>query len=188
MNIKNWLLGIAIAVIFFMFCVFGTKLIYDSPERENFCNVSYPYPERISEQVCNISSELQAKIDECYNNEGIPRYEYENGCIKDMTCDFCNKEFSKANSAYTKNLFLISLIIGVISIMISVLLIKISAVSGGLMLGSLFFIIYGTGGYWRFMEDLLRFAILGIVLFILIWLAYWLARNGKNKRVKKKKR
>ncbi len=188
MNIKNWLLGIAIAVIFFMFCVYGTKLIYNSPERNDFCNVSYSYPEKIPEQGCNISSELQTRINECYNSEGIPRYEYDNGCIKEIVCDFCNEEFNKANSEYTKNLFLISLIMGIIAIMISVILIGISPVSGGLMLGSLFFMIYGTAGYWRFMEDLFRFIILGIVLLILIWLAYWLAKKNKKKRVKKKKR
>lgn len=187
MNVKNWLLGIIITAIFFMFCVYGTKLVYSPPEHDDFCNVSYSYPEKISEQGCNIGSDLQTRIGECYNDGGIPRYEYDNGCIKNMICDFCNKEFDKANSGYTKNLFLISLITGIITIMISVLIIKISSVSGGLMLGSLSFILYGTAGYWRSMGDLLRFAILGIVLFILIWLAYWIAKKNKKKKIKKKR-
>jgi uncharacterized membrane protein len=187
MKVKNWLLGISIAIIFFMFCVYGTKLIYDSPERDDFCNVSYYYPEKISGEGCDISSEIQIAVNECYDNDGIPRYEYnDDGCIKSITCDFCNNEFDKANSVYTKNLFLISLIIGVIAIIISVLIIQISSVSGGLMLGSLFFMIYGTAGYWRYMEDLFRFIILGAVLAVLVWLAYWLAK--KNKKFVRKKR
>jgi len=186
MNIKNLLLGIVIAIIFFMFCVFGTKLIYNSPERDNFCNDTYFYPAKIP-QVCNTSAELQNRINECYNENGIPRFEYDdNGCEKNLECDFCSREFDKADKEYTKNLFVISLIISLIIIVFSVIFIKISSVSGGLMAGSIFFIIYGTANYWRFMEDLFRFIILGVVLGVLIWLAYYISK--KNFKIKNKKR
>jgi len=51
------------------------------------------------------------------------------------------------------------------------------------MLGSLVFIIYGTGRYWNYMDDLMRFIILGISLGILIYIAYWIS---KKKGVKKR--
>ena len=181
-DIKHLLLGIVIAIIFFMFCVFGIKLIYTGPAYEDFCNNSYY--EKIPSN-CTMSIELKNKVNECYSKEGIPRYEYdEEGCEKDLTCDLCNKDFENANKNYTKNLFLISLILGLIIIAVSVLFIKISTISGGLMAGSIFFMIYGTGGYWNFMDDLVRFAILGVVLSTLIWLAYYL----KNKKEFNKKR
>jgi uncharacterized protein YqhQ len=136
--------------------------------------------------------ELQKETNDCYNQRGIPRYEYdENGCEKSLTCDFCSLDYEEANKNYSKNLFLISLIIGIIVISVSVIFIKVSAVSGGLMLGSLFFIIFGTAGYWEFMEDVLRFVILGLALFILIWLAYYLAKNENkifSKKIKNKKK
>ncbi len=181
-KIKHLLLGIVIAIIFLMFCVFGIKLIYTAPSYENFCNNSY-YG-KISDN-CTRSIELENKINECRTNGGIPRYEYdEKGCEKDLTCDLCNKDFENANKNYTKNLFLISLILGLVIIAISVLFIKISTISGGLMAGSIFFMIYGTGGYWNFMDDLVRFIILGVVLSALIWLAYYLT----NKKEFNKKR
>lgn len=187
MEIKNVLLGIVIAVIFLMFCVYGTKLVYKEPTYNNFCNVSYPYPEKISNQSCNFNTDLQQKVDNCYNQNGVPRYLYDNnGCENDLTCDLCNSQFTNAQKGYTQNLFLISLIFGLIIIVFSVIIIKVSAVSGGLMLGSLMFMIYGTAGYWQFMEDFLRFVILGVVLIVLIWLAYWLSK--KNKKILKKKR
>jgi len=179
-DIKHLLLGIVIAIVFLMFCVFGVKLIYDSPKYEDFCNF-YDSPSKVSND-CNISSELQNKANECYKQEGIPRYEYdEEGCEKDLECDFCYKEFEDANKNYTKNLFLISLILGLIVIAVSVLFIKISMISGGLMAGSIFFMIYGTGGYWNYMDDFLRFGILGIVLGVLIWLAYYISKNKEKK-------
>jgi ABC-type antimicrobial peptide transport system permease subunit len=185
MNVKNLLLGIVIAVIFLMFFVYGTKLVYEDPKYEDFCNQSYYYPEKIVN--CSFNSELQKQMTDCYNQRGTPRYEYDtNGCEKSLTCDLCSLEYENANKDYSKNLFLISLIVGIIVIAVSVILIKVSAVSGGLMLGSLFFIIYGTTGYWQFMEDVLRFVILGLTLFILIWLAYYLARKDKKENKKKK--
>lgn len=189
MNIKNLLLGIVIAVIFLMFFVYGTKLVYDEPQYDKFCNQTYYYPEKIVN--CSFNSELQKQMTDCYNQRGIPRYEYDdNGCEKSLICDLCSLNYDDANKNYSKNLFLISLIVSLIVITISVILIKVSAVSGGLMLGSLFYIIYGTARYWEFMEDVLRFVILGLALVILIWLAYYLARREKkeNKKLPKKKK
>ncbi|MCK9569257.1 hypothetical protein M0R72_09990 [Candidatus Pacearchaeota archaeon] len=189
MDVKNLLLGIVIAVIFVMFFVYGTKLVYDEPEYDKFCNQSYYYPEKIVN--CSFNLELQKQMTDCYNQQGIPKYEYDvDGCETSLVCDFCSLEYEKANRDYSKNLFLISLIVSIIVIAVSVILIKVSAVSGGLMLGSLFYIIYGTARYWQFMEDVLRFLILGLALFILIWLAYYLARRDKkeNKKIKRKRK
>lgn len=174
-----------------MFFVYGTKLVYDEPNYDDYCNQSYYYPEKFSAN-CTMSLELQKEVNNCYNQRGIPIYEYdENGCEKSLTCDFCSRDYDEANKNYSKNLFLISLIIGIMVISISVIFIKVSAVSGGLMLGSLFYIIYGTARYWEFMEDILRFVILGMALFILIWLAYYLSRNENkifSKKMKQKKK
>jgi uncharacterized membrane protein len=185
MNVKNLLLGIVISVIFVMFFVYGTKLVYEEPKYEDYCNYSYYYPEKTVN--CSFNAELQKEMQDCVNQRGNVRYEYDsNGCEKSLTCDLCGLEYEEASKNYSKNLFLISLIIGIIVIAVSVIFIKVSAVSGGLMLGSLFFIIYGTSRYWEFMEDVLRFVILGLTLFILIWLAYYIARNENRKFLKRK--
>jgi uncharacterized membrane protein len=189
MKIKDVLLGILIAVIFVMFCAYGTNLFYQEPAYENFCNSSYPYPAETPNSTCIFNSQIQEKTDNCYSQNGVPRYQYDaNGCEKDLNCDFCGKEFTSAQEDYAKNLFLISLIFSLAIILISVLAVKTYSISGGLMLGSLFFIIYGTAKYWGFMEDVLRFIILGIVLIVLIWLAYHIAKKNKDERNINKKR
>ena len=82
------------------------------------------------------------------------------------------------------------MIIGVLIIAGSVVFIENHPVSGGLMFGSLMFIIYGTSGYWRFMDDWVRFIILGVALAILIYVAYWVAQREekKSKKIKKRKK
>jgi hypothetical protein len=153
MKIKQVLLGVIIGVVFLMFCVFGAKLIYDSPQYEDYCNYT--------------------KI-----------YETNNTAIQNQLSQECTTKFDTANENYSKNMFLISLIVGVLVIVGSAVFIKIESVSGGLMFGSLMFLIYGTGNYWRYMNDWVRFVILGIALGVLIYVGYWLSKR-ENKRGRK---
>ncbi|MBU1136235.1 MAG: hypothetical protein ABIG37_02020 [Nanoarchaeota archaeon] len=160
-KIKDIILGLIIAVIFVMFLAYGTKLVYEEPDYSNYCD------EKIRPQPI----EKVITQEEC---------ESEGGTWNNDWCDYyaeCNKEYEKVNENYRRNMFLISLIIGVIVIVISALFIEIGSIYGGLMLGSLFFIVYGTGGYWQYMNDWLRFIILGVALCILIYLGYRISKK-----------
>jgi hypothetical protein len=155
MKIKEVLLGIIIAVVLLMFLVFGSKLVYDSPEYEDYCDYS-----RI-----NVSEN--------------------NGYYQE-----CSEGYDSARENYSKKMFILSLIVGVIVIVGSAVFININSVSGGLMFGSLMFVIYGTGSYWQYMNDWVRFVILGLALGVLIYVGYWLSSReskGKNKKSKRKK-
>jgi small-conductance mechanosensitive channel len=153
MSIKNIILGLIIAVIFLMFAVYGTKLVYDAPEYEDFCDEFKPVPlDR------KIAEEIIQEMEECRN------------------------DWNSAQEDYFEKIFIISLIFSIVVIIASILLVHVEAVAGGLMLGSLFFIIYGTWEYWRYMNDWLRFIILGVALIILIYAGYWLANKESKKK------
>ena len=178
-NIKNLILGIIIAFVFLFFSVHGSKLAYTEPKYEDFCNYSYyQYPEKTRIINCTEKPEVVIKTQDCYNKRGnaIPVYD-ENGCQKNITCDYCQKEYDKADEKYSRGLFLISIIFGVFVIAISALLVSVNSVSSGLMFGSLMFIIYGSARYWRFMNDWLRFIILGIALVVLIYVGYKIGKR-----------
>ncbi|HKL23471.1 MAG TPA: hypothetical protein VJ895_01845 [Candidatus Nanoarchaeia archaeon] len=144
MNIKNILLGVTIGVVLLLFLVFGSRLIYEEPIYEDYCN----------HDRTNFS-EIES------NNQ-------------------CYEQYNLANENNTKNLFLISLILGIL-IILGAMFINLEVISGGLMLGSLMFIIQGTGKYWSYMSDWTRFIILGISLGVLIYASYWLNKK-KEKR------
>lgn len=175
-RIKEIILGIAIAIIFLMFCVFGTKLIYDSPEYEDYCDYSQIYPPGYDKINLN-DSEIQAQ-------EQAQQKIYQE----------CYEKYEAANKNYSKNMFIISIIFGVLVIVLCTIFIAINSISGGLMLGSLMFIIYGTSRYWNYMDDLMRFLFLGVALAALIYVAYWTSKRmmdenkeiDKNKKLKKK--
>ena len=150
-NVKEIILGIIIGVVLLMFLVYGMKLIYDAPE----------YPNCYEKRTAFIDAELNEVQEQQINNE-----------IQE-----CQDDYEKAREAYSRNMFIITLIISVLIIVVSVVLIKIEVISGGLMFGSLMFLIQGTAGYWQFMEDWLRFFILGIALLILIYAGYWLSKR-----------
>jgi hypothetical protein len=159
-RIKEILLGIAISIIFLMFCVFGTKLIYDSPEYEDYCDY-----------------DLLGKIDYANNSD------YYNQLYLQ-----CSENYDLANKDYSKNMFVVSLIFGILVIIFCTIFINTNSISGGLMLGSLMFIVYGTGRYWSYMDDLMRFIILGVALGVLIYVAYWIGKRRKSIKIIKNRK
>jgi len=152
--VKEAILGIIIAVIFFMFCMFGAKLIYDSPEYGDYCDNNY-YDSYEKPLNASQLEEREISQKECYN------------------------EYDLARESYSKKMFIASLIFGILVILACAVFIDIGSISGGLMFGSLMFILYGTGGYWTYMDDLIRFLILGVGLALLIYVAYWLNKKKK---------
>ena len=172
MNIKNIIIGLIIAVVFVMFAAYGTNLIYDSPDYEDYCRseIPYPYDENITQEIC-----------EGRNGTWNPQ---EIQCIKAPCpqgyCDYyskCQQGYEVSNRAYAQNLFIISIIVSLIVIIISAFLISVASVSGGLMFGALMYLIYGTARYWGYMDDWMRFIILGVALAVLIYIGYRLARK-----------
>lgn len=168
-SIKDWILGIIIAVVFAMFCAYGTNLIYKAPDYSRYCNVNLPYNDNRTFCEQNNGTWIPQNI-ECIKAPCPQGY-----------CDFyqkCQPEFDNANKAYSKNLFVISIVFSLAVIVIATFLISISSVSAGLMFGSLIYLIYGTARYWGYMDDWLRFIILGAALAILIYIGYRL--SGKK--------
>ncbi len=168
MKIKEWLLGITISIIFLMFCVFGTKLIYHSPKYEDYCDYS-----KINYPVLNKTNLSEKDL--------IEEQEFYSKYYKD-----CSDKYDLANKNYSKNMFITSLIFSIIVVILCVVFININSISGGLMFGSLMFIVYGTGKYWNYMDDLLRFVVLGVALIALIYTAYWINKQTDKRHSSKK--
>jgi hypothetical protein len=84
----------------------------------------------------------------------------------------CEEEFDAVREPYERNVFIITLIIGMIAIIIGGVVLKVETVSSGIMGGGVFTLIYGTMRYWGDMHKYLRFTVLTIVLIVLIWIGY----------------
>ncbi|MEK6830091.1 MAG: hypothetical protein AABY15_08305 [Nanoarchaeota archaeon] len=105
-------------------------------------------------------------------------------------CDLyskCNQEFTDADRERSRNVFFIALPLGVLIIALGAFFFGLEVVGAGLMGGGIGTLIYGSGAYWPYTENWIRFALSLAGLIIVIWLAYYFNRKlgkgfGKKKR------
>lgn len=163
---KKKILAMGIAIVFFIFIAYAIEAFYPGPNYEDYCRDNL---------IFQVNSEV-----ECLNQNGTwlnySSNPYPKPIEENITgyCDFyskCSEDYNLLRESYNRNVFFLTLIIGIIIFLISIYLIE-ESVSTGLMSGSLLLIVYGTIRYWGFLSDILRTILLGIVLLILIWIGY----------------
>jgi len=162
---KKIILAIAIAILFVMFIAYAIETVYPSPKYENYC-----IPEQ--KQYINQTDCEQAN----FTWTSYPTYIPEKQVPVGMSgyCDAyskCQKSYDETNQIYNRNIFFISLIIGIITVIIAVLL-SLESVSSGFMAGGVLLIIYGTIRYWGSLSNWLRTAMLAFALAVLVWIGY----------------
>jgi hypothetical protein len=170
---KNWILGIAIAVFFALFIGFGIEAFYPTPKFENVCaNIAYD----IAAESCPSQGKMpmagEKYPESCYcdfDAKGVQT----NVCHKtNPEYSACQQRFDSVNELYSRNLFIITSIIGLAAMIVGAFFLGHPSVSPGLMGGGFITIFYGTVRYWNYAGSKLRVAILGIILAMLIYLAY----------------
>lgn len=202
---KQVLLAIAIAVIFAFFVGYGINTFYEEPRYDDFCEgyrfntfetsqecedaggswIEYP-----DEKIPMTNTMTCSKISETENNitlscNAIQR-EDRNGW-----CEYtprCQEEYNNSRENYNRNVFIISLIIGLIGLGIGAAFLTVESVGSGLMGGGVLTIIYGIIRYWGDASDTLRFILLGIVLAVLVGMGYTVLNPKKTKIFEKSKK
>ena len=181
MDIKNIVLGIVIMILAISVVVFGVGLFYDRPEFEDFCDEFKTAQVIENEEQCNnvegrwTSQEIRCVTEPC--PQGF--------CDRDFSCRL---EYEDAQERYARNLFFITLPLGIVIIIIGAIVFGLEAVGGGLMAGGVGVILWGVGSYWRFSDDLIKFILSLIGLVVVIYVAYWFNKKiGKHKSRKKRK-
>lgn len=187
-KVKLTLLTITIAIIFALFVGYGIHTFYKEPSFDDFCerenyNIQNkaeceaaggewnPSPKladaRDNKLTCDIIStnEDNLTLDCIRNNETEDR----------GYCDAqagCREEYNEARNNYNRNVFIVTVVIGLIALLTGGILLKAESVGIGLMGGSILTMLYGILRYWGEAPDILRFSLLGVVLAVLIWLGY----------------
>lgn len=176
-KVKDIILGISIAVIFAFFIGFGIAAFYDGPERQDFCEGIDP---SIATDSCPAAQKTPAPVSDRYFESCWCEQDCSGDkCVDSDTCfktnpeyTQCQKDYDDAREAYSKNVFIIACLIGLITMIVGGFVLKHESVSPGLMGGGFLTILYGVVRYWEFAGDWLRFIILGFILAMLIYFAY----------------
>ena len=178
MQVKKIVLGIGILVVYALALWQGMEAFYPTPQWDDFCQEGFPRAPFVKEAECDFPSELAEKEGACSKAKGYFRYEYdENGCVVDGVCDECSIEYEDALDAHSKNVFIFSLIAGVVTFVIGFSILSIEPVGSALLASGVWAVFWGTVANWRNFGQITRFIILIVVLIALIWIAVKFAKK-----------
>ena len=169
-NIKDLIFGIAIFILSLFVGIYGISTLYgESPAYEDYCPANL-----INQSVCESEGGVWANNTQIVQDRdgNVKAISVGGGyCQYDYTS--CQEEWDNAQEEYYRKVFFTALPLGIFMIFLGAYVFGLESVGAGLMFGGVGSIIYGTGMYWRFTDDLLKFLISLIGLIILIAFAYW---------------
>jgi divalent metal cation (Fe/Co/Zn/Cd) transporter len=186
MDFKSVILGIAIFIMTIFVGVYGISTLYgESPQYDEYCPNNL-----INQSICESENGVWTNNTQMVADVkgDIRPIQVEGGyCNYDFTQ--CQNELESAEKSYYKKVFLTALPLGIVIIFLGAVVFGLEAVGAGLMAGGVAVMVYGTGSYWRFTDDWLKFLLSLVGLVIVIWMAYYFNREfGKKNSAKKKRR
>lgn len=177
-NLKKTILGIGIALLLALFLGYAVHTFYERPESTDFCG----------------KIQAMIEVDSCEGYETPVEFEVRRpipvpvgkGCYcyeidkeGNKRCETSNPEFVKcwesydaAREKYEKNSFIALVMLGLLSIFIGGVILKVESVGSGIMGGGVLTLLYASLRFWGSLPDYGRLAILGVALVVLIWLGY----------------
>jgi hypothetical protein len=175
-NILKWALIIGIIIVLNLFFHFSTKLLYKPVKFDDFCQTKQVNIQPGTKEDClkeggawnegPAGKPVPANIDA--EGRVIP-------ANINAYCDInftCQKDFETANNLYRRNIFIILIILGLLSLGLGFALSTNEVISIGLSYGGILSFIIASIQYWSAMDDYLRVIILGLALIVLIYLGY----------------
>jgi len=176
---RNLVLGVAIFILTMFVVVYGMNTFYEKPEYSDFCDEFKTAQVINTEQECLDTggkwNAYEAVRPVPVGEETITGY-----CDRDFNC---REEYEDAQEKRSKFVFIIAIPLGILIIALGAFVFQLNAVGIGLMFGGIGTLIYGSGGYWRYADNLFKFIISLVGLVVLIFLAYWFnGRIGKKKK------
>ena len=163
-------LAIGIAIIFVMFIGYAINTFYPEPEYNDYCG------EFTTQEFIETQNRCIEAGGEWYPNTGarVPKIVNDSEVVITGYCSIshpCEGEYRDKQGNYNRNIFFISLIIGLITI-VGAIFLAVESVSAGLMGGGILLILYGTLRYWGDLSDVWRTIMLGFALGVLIYIGY----------------
>ncbi|MFC1638293.1 hypothetical protein ACFL2R_02625 [Patescibacteria group bacterium] len=161
----RWAVIFGIVVVLNLFFNYSLKVIYNAPEREDFCE---------EKQVI----EMVESKEECVNrggqwNEAREAVVSGEDGVEINRCDLefaCRKDYLGAMEKYERKVFVSLIVLGVISIVIGLLLTSYAVVSTALSFGGVLSFVIASMRYWQFASEYLQVVILGLALVALVYI------------------
>jgi hypothetical protein len=167
-GLLKWALIISIVIVLNLFFNFALSLVYKAPEYVNFCKQTQVTEQITTKEACvAIGGQWDANVPQVkpVSGETTAPTGY---CNTQFTC---SSDFESANKIYSRNVFIVLVVLGVISLGVGLLFSANAVVSAALSFGGALSFIIASMRYWMYAENYLQVIILGIALGALIYLA-----------------
>lgn len=169
-RIVKWALVIAIIIVLNLFFNYAISLVYKAPEFSGFCPVELTSTVYTDKAMC-------VSVGGQWNETTAPLPAPADGMTKPVAvngyCDAtftCSQKFNDSQSSYNRNVFILLLVLGILSLVGGAYATHLSSVVAlGFSFGGTVSILIGAIRYWSNMQDVLRVVMLGVALVALVW-------------------
>lgn len=174
-RITKWSVILGIVIVLNLFFNYALSLVYESPRYEAYCPTTQVVTVPDNQERC--VAEGGQWTENAYYGKPAPVRETEplGYCNLHYTC---GQEFNAASETYNRNVFVMLVFLGALSVFLGNYLKGNDVISNGFALGGVLSFIVASMRYWRAADDLIRVIILAIALAILFWIAMRKFRNG----------
>ena len=171
MTLKQNAITVAIAILFTTFILVTIDAFYERPQYEDYCDSKERAPRLplMEKQNCTYE-QLEEEMD-CYDQEGMPEFDYSSGCAVFEKCNFCNKELDDAHEKYSNFIFLILAPLGALAIIFGVYY-KIEFLGSGFMFSGIILMFYGTIQNFEDLNKFLKIFVIALELGLVLFIAY----------------
>lgn len=176
--IKSVALSAAIVIVLNLFIGMGIKTFYPAPVYDAVCPAPEVQPEarEVCEEIGGTWYEAGEFPKNNYRYGPVPPPMVGPGGLSSAPyCDphaTCRETFEAGQARYNRNVFIVWVLAGIISLGLGIAISAAPAVASGLAFGGVVSFLVGTTIYWDDMDEYRRFIILAIVLAALIWVGY----------------
>jgi len=167
-RIGKWSVIIGIVIVLNLFFNYALSLVYKSPEYMAYCPQTQVVDIPTTEGSCVDKGGQWTKNDVRYikapaQGEVVPGY-----CDLEYTC---RQDYQKASDTYSRNIFVVLVVLGAIVVALGNFLTMNSVIASGLSLAGVLSFIIASMRYWGSANDGIRVLILAIALGLLFWVA-----------------
>lgn len=156
-----------------LFFNYTLSLVYDRPEYESFCPARQVVTQPADQDECvALGGQWNGNF---FPERPVEVNEPKGYCDLDFTC---RQAYSDATTNYDRNVFVVLVVLGALSVLLGNYLKGNLVISSGLSLAGVLSFIIASMRYWGSADDIFRVVILAIALGILFWVAYKKFNDG----------
>lgn len=167
-RIGKWSVIIGIVIVLNLFFNYALSLAYKAPKYENYCPESQVVNIPTDQATCVVQGGQWTAGDVRYIKAPAPGEPIPGYCNLQFVC---SQQFQKANDAYSRNVFIILVVLGALVVALGNFLIGNVVIASGLSLAGVLSFVIASVRYWSAANDLIRVIILAIALALLFWVA-----------------